>query len=156
MQITLKQRDIELALKMYLAAQGIALANRTFDVEFTAGRKEAGLMAAIDIGTADSLTEAVVAAVKEAVPLEVPETKAIDLNQMVVQAAAVVVEQTTPVQDPDEELENEPPFGAHDELDTPIVTLESAVKQEAPLFTPEAAVPVAAPVVAPKPVSLFA
>lgn len=68
MQITLKQRDIELALKMYLASQGIALAGRSFDVEFTAGRKESGLLATIDIGPAESLAQAVIDSVKVAEP----------------------------------------------------------------------------------------
>lgn len=68
MQITLRQRDIELALKMYLASQGIALADRAFSVDFTAGRKESGLTATIDIGTADDITDAVVRSVNVPAP----------------------------------------------------------------------------------------
>ena len=69
MQITLKQRDIELALRMYLSSQGIALAGRSFDVEFTAGRKDSGLSACIDIGAAEELAQAYVEAV---IPTEPP------------------------------------------------------------------------------------
>ena len=68
MQITLRQRDIELALKMYLASQGIALADRAFSVDFTAGRKESGLTATIDIGTADDITDAIVRSVHVPAP----------------------------------------------------------------------------------------
>ena len=49
MQIILKQRDIELALKGYIAAQGIILANKTVEINFTAGRKESGISAEVDI-----------------------------------------------------------------------------------------------------------
>ena len=63
MQIILKQRDIELALKMYLASQGIALAGRSFLVDFTAGRKESGVSATIDIGSAEEIANSIVASV---------------------------------------------------------------------------------------------
>lgn len=49
MQITLKQTDIVSALKLYVAAQGIALAGKSFDVSFTAGRKNTGLSAELTI-----------------------------------------------------------------------------------------------------------
>lgn len=57
MQITLKQRNIEAALKQYIVAQGINLDGKKVSVEFTAGRKESGITAEIDIedGT-DELT----------------------------------------------------------------------------------------------------
>ena len=64
MQITLKQRDIELALKMYLSAQGISLLDRSFNVEFTAGRKDSGLSASIDIGPAEMLATKIMQAVE--------------------------------------------------------------------------------------------
>jgi len=73
MQITLKQRDVELALKMYLASQGIALEGRTFEVDYLSGRKDNGLTAFVDIGPAESLTEAMVKAVVVANPIEVQE-----------------------------------------------------------------------------------
>jgi len=49
MQIILKQRDIEQALALYIRDQGINLTNKTLSVAFTAGRKEGGLTAEIDI-----------------------------------------------------------------------------------------------------------
>jgi hypothetical protein len=73
MQISLKQRDIELALKMYLSSQGIALAGRTFEIEFTAGRKDNGLSVQIDIGPAESLAQSFVDAVIPMVPEPVEE-----------------------------------------------------------------------------------
>lgn len=45
MQIQLKQPEIEAALKMYIASQGISLAGKTFSVSFTSGRKDNGLSA---------------------------------------------------------------------------------------------------------------
>lgn len=55
MQIILKQRQIEAALKQYVAAQGINLAGKNVSVEFTAGRKETGLSAEIDIADTEDL-----------------------------------------------------------------------------------------------------
>lgn len=78
MQITLKQRDIEIALKMYLAAQGIAVANRSFEVEYTAARKPAGLVAEINIGEDPEieqlLTELETKAATQAAPAPIPVT----------------------------------------------------------------------------------
>lgn len=45
MQITLKQKDIEAALKQYIASQGIRLYGKIVDIAFTAGRKETGISA---------------------------------------------------------------------------------------------------------------
>ena len=53
MQIILKQRHIEAALKQYIAAEGINLTGKNVTVEFTAGRKETGLSAEIDIADAE-------------------------------------------------------------------------------------------------------
>lgn len=52
MNITLKQSQIEHALRMYVASEGINLVNRSFDVHFTAGRRGTGLSAEIEIGEA--------------------------------------------------------------------------------------------------------
>lgn len=52
MQITLKQSEIEVALKNYIVAQGINLTGKTIEVAFTAGRKEAGISAELDINDA--------------------------------------------------------------------------------------------------------
>lgn len=49
MQIILKQKDIEQALTLYLRDQGINLTNKNLSVSWTAGRKESGITAEIDI-----------------------------------------------------------------------------------------------------------
>jgi len=49
MQIKMKQAEITAALKQYIGGQGINLAGKSFEVEYTAGRKEAGLLADISI-----------------------------------------------------------------------------------------------------------
>lgn len=49
MQIILKQRDIEAAVKAYVVAQGISLDNKRVEINFTAGRKETGISVEIDI-----------------------------------------------------------------------------------------------------------
>lgn len=49
MQINLKQNEIVDALKQYVNQQGINLAGKQVEVSFTAGRKEGGLCAEINI-----------------------------------------------------------------------------------------------------------
>lgn len=49
MQIQLKQNEIVAAIKQYVAQQGINLSGRRVEVTFTAGRKESGLSADVDI-----------------------------------------------------------------------------------------------------------
>lgn len=49
MQIQLKQREIEAALKGYITKQGIDLTGRTITIDFTAGRKDSGLTADLRI-----------------------------------------------------------------------------------------------------------
>lgn len=49
MQIQLKQVEIIAALKQYIHQQGISLAGKSVDISFTAGRKDAGLIADINI-----------------------------------------------------------------------------------------------------------
>lgn len=49
MQINLKQSEIEVALKNYIAQQGINLSGKDVAISFTAGRKEAGISADISI-----------------------------------------------------------------------------------------------------------
>lgn len=53
MQIILKQRDIEAAVKAFVVAQGISLANKSIEINFTAGRKETGISVEIDIEDAN-------------------------------------------------------------------------------------------------------
>jgi hypothetical protein len=49
MLITLKQAEIEQALKQFIASRGIAVAGKTITIEFTSGRKNNGLSAEVDI-----------------------------------------------------------------------------------------------------------
>ena len=49
MQIHLKQKEIEAALKLFVAQQGISLTGKTLTVAFTAGRKDTGLSAELTI-----------------------------------------------------------------------------------------------------------
>lgn len=59
MQIQLKQREIEQALKQYIIDQGISLRGKNITIGFTAGRKDGGLTADINIDEADALPELV-------------------------------------------------------------------------------------------------
>lgn len=61
MQITLKQSEIEIALKNYIQAMGINLAGKSIEVAFTAGRKEAGISAELDINESGASAVAYVA-----------------------------------------------------------------------------------------------
>ena len=45
MQIHLKQKEIEAALKLYISRQGIDLAGKAVTIDFTAGRKDSGISA---------------------------------------------------------------------------------------------------------------
>lgn len=53
MKIHLKQKEIEAALRGYIAKQGITLAGRTLEIDFTSGRSGNGLTADISIEDAD-------------------------------------------------------------------------------------------------------
>jgi hypothetical protein len=88
MQIQLKQTEIIAALKQFITAQGISLAGKDVSISFTAGRKEAGIIADVSIedvsipGFTDSEVDEAIKA-SEAPALKVvasnpaaPETKA--------------------------------------------------------------------------------
>ena len=49
MQIQLKQTEIIQALKLYITTQGINLNGKSVEVSFTAGRKDSGLTADVQI-----------------------------------------------------------------------------------------------------------
>jgi hypothetical protein len=70
MQIQLKQKEIETALKLYVSRQGIDLKGKNVTIDFTAGRKDSGLSADIVIEGKDFDPE------EEATPAaEPPATK---------------------------------------------------------------------------------
>lgn len=146
MNITLKQRDIELALKMYLSAQGIILTNRSFNVEFTAGRKDSGLSASIDIGPAEALADVIIKAVESATP------DVITSQHKSLLPTAVVEED----EQPEGELTQEAALAtlvsfqeAASEIDSAqegkIIEGGPVTMTPTPIFTPNAEVPIAAP-----------
>ena len=49
MQIQLKQNEIVAALKQYITKQGIDLSSKLVEIRFTAGRKESGISADVEI-----------------------------------------------------------------------------------------------------------
>lgn len=49
MQVQLKQTEIIAALKQFITSQGINLAGKDVSITFTAGRKEAGIIADVSI-----------------------------------------------------------------------------------------------------------
>ena len=53
MQVNLKQTEIEVALKNFIAQQGISLCGKDVSIAFTAGRKESGISAEITIEDTD-------------------------------------------------------------------------------------------------------
>ena len=53
MQINLTQSEIVVALKNYISQQGINLYGKEVSITFTAGRKESGISAAMDIEDTD-------------------------------------------------------------------------------------------------------
>lgn len=53
MQINLTQSEIVVALKNYISEQGINLYDKEVSISFTAGRKESGISAAMDIEDID-------------------------------------------------------------------------------------------------------
>lgn len=57
MKIAFKQAEIVAGLKLYIQAQGISLAGKSVGVEFTAGRKEGGLTAEVEILSEDIAAE---------------------------------------------------------------------------------------------------
>ena len=67
MKIYLEQVEIVQALQQYISEQGINLAGKQVDVSFTAGRKDAGLTAEVDIQDA-AKTNLVSIAIKRTVP----------------------------------------------------------------------------------------
>lgn len=49
MRITLIQNEIEVALKEYVANQGISISNKEIEIDITAGRGANGITASLDI-----------------------------------------------------------------------------------------------------------
>lgn len=97
MQINLKQTEITEALQQYIAQKGIDLRGKTVDIAFTAGRKEGGLTAEINIedqdipGYSTGSDPVQLALVSSAEPVGQPE----ETPEPVVQPESPVEQKTT-------------------------------------------------------------
>lgn len=107
MQIQLKQAEIVTALKMYIVSQGIILANKEVSISFTAGRKEAGVLA--DISIEDAVASTCVEALTEAAPAVTAAPVA------VAQPAAEAVAEAAPEVPETVDALDEPPFATSTE-----------------------------------------
>lgn len=97
MQIQLKQSEIIQALKLYISTQGINLNGKTVEVAFTAGRKETGLSADIDIQDIEG--NAVLGGIPSGlVKREMVYPCAVEVNEThLMEEAVPVAEEQTPV-----------------------------------------------------------
>lgn len=91
MQINLRQPEIEKALRDYIREQGINLYGKEVFISFTAGRKDTGLSAELNIEDID---------VPPPIPLESAQEK--------VQALSPVVEEVPEDPEPVEEIPDTP------------------------------------------------
>ena len=132
MQITLKQSEIEVALKNYIVAQGINLTGKTIEVAFTAGRKEAGISAELDINDAGTESTSVPSLV-----LNRPFEPAVAVNT--VTATTVTAKRNV------QPIQSEVPAAA---------VVDEVVAEEEPVEA-DTVVPAEAPSNAKTPVSLF-
>lgn len=96
MQIIFKQTDIINALKLYVTSQGIALAGKSVDVSFTAGRGQTGISAELTIEDAPTQVGLATAVIMEA------KTPAASLTDPQV-AADPEVEEPAPEPEPAQE-----------------------------------------------------
>lgn len=85
MNVIIKQKEIEAGIKLYLLQQGIQLNGKTTEISFTAGRKDSGLSAEIeinDVAGALSVVDAMIG-------LQAPIPPVIEIPEVVVTAQAV-------------------------------------------------------------------
>lgn len=69
MNIIIKQREIEAGIKLYLLQQGIQLNGKTTEISFTAGRKDSGMSAEIEINDAEGITSVVDTMIQQQAPV---------------------------------------------------------------------------------------
>lgn len=128
MQVILKQRDIEQALKQYIAGQGINLKGKTVNIAFTAGRKETGISAELDIDDISGYIPA-------AEDLTVKDPEVLTQDQLQAPAESENAEATTSAEagEPGKPV-SESPFADKDELAEEVVA-ESAASKSSSLFS---------------------
>lgn len=80
MNVIIKQKEIEAGIKLYLLQQGIQLNGKTTEISFTAGRKDSGLSAEIEINDMDGAVSVVDTMIGQQAPvapvIAVPEVQA--------------------------------------------------------------------------------
>ena len=69
MRVQLKQDEIKEALKQYIRQQGIQVSGKTVEITFTAGRKDTGLSAEVNISDADIMFQQPLPTLDEAKPV---------------------------------------------------------------------------------------
>ena len=106
MNIIIKQKEIEAGIKLYLLQQGIQLNGKTTEISFTAGRKDSGMSAEIEINDAEGVTSVVDTMIQQQAPVApvvvAPDPLIIPVQVMQVNhvpaTAAIATEVTQPVQ----------------------------------------------------------
>lgn len=106
MNIIIKQREIEAGIKLYLLQQGIQLNGKTTEISFTAGRKDSGMSAEIEINDAEGITSVVDTMIQQQAPVApvvvAPDPLIIPVQVMQVNhipaTASIATEVTQPVQ----------------------------------------------------------
>lgn len=106
MNIIIKQREIEAGIKLYLLQQGIQLNGKTTEISFTAGRKDSGMSAEIEINDAEGITSVVDTMIQQQAPVApvvvAPDPLIIPVQIMQVNhspaTASIATEVTQPVQ----------------------------------------------------------
>lgn len=97
MQVQLKQTEIIAALKQFITSQGINLVGKDVSITFTAGRKEAGIIADVsieDVAIPGFTDEEVQEAVKAS---EAPALKVVPASPAVAKAAIATEAKVEPM-----------------------------------------------------------
>lgn len=179
MNIIIKQKEIEAGIKLFLLQQGIQLVGKSTEISFTAGRKDSGLSAEIEISDVAGAVSIVDTMIGQQVPVApvVPPAIAQVAKELGVEVVAAphfefdtagafmhdaVTEEEEVVQEAQAEPAADPVATAVNKLFEPVEDVlaedepepePEAVEVDAPWEADEVAVPVVAPAV--KTVSLF-
>lgn len=151
MNIILKQKEIEAALKLYALQQGIQLAGKNVLISFTAGRKDSGISAELDIADKPetvSFIDTLIQQQANAIVIpEIPEAPApVVLPTLIAEAT-----KATDIEGVPEKLE---PVFMHAAMTAEEEEAQEAVQEPAPVVFAPANIfssPFAAPIPAPQP-----